>query len=95
VELHFGRAGQFQIRLSSADEFVSLEREFRGTFSVIAVVDGQLFVEQEKSFAEFCRRHRALMELDVLPLLAKFGIHVPVPRNDDQVEARQTSTDVK
>jgi hypothetical protein len=95
LELHFGRAGQFQIRLSSADEFVALEREFGGTFSVIAVVDGQLFVEQEKSFVEFCRRHRALMELDVLPLYAKFGIRVPVPRNDDQVEARQASTDVK
>ena len=34
-----------------------------------------VFADQSDSFAEFVKQHRQLMEIDLLPALAKFGIN--------------------
>jgi hypothetical protein len=74
LEYRFKGRSQFRLRLSNVDgDLITIDQASNWRFSIIAIVEGGVFANQAKSFLEFFRGHRRLMESEILPALAKFG----------------------
>ena len=64
------------MQISNRDgDLISLRSAPNGRFTIVVIDKDTVFADQSDSFAEFVKQHRQLMEIDLLPALAKFGIN--------------------
>ena len=73
LELSSNSDTGFRIELSDPAGNLILLRQRPDCFSAVSVVAGKVQIAEGKSFVDACRRNRAQMEADLLPVLARFG----------------------
>jgi hypothetical protein len=87
----------FRLQLTHPDgDMILLGQTPKGRFRCVAILGKRTFAGQGDSFVDFCKQHRVVMETDVLPILAHFGVEPILSSQDARVKkvvlARLTRT---
>jgi hypothetical protein len=70
----------FRIQVSTPNgEIVSLREGAGGRFSILVIASDRSYAGQAESFLAYVKENRQLVDRDILPLLAKFGVRPILP----------------
>lgn len=70
----------FRIQISNPEgEFISIREGAGGRFSMVVVASDRFYAGQAESFVAYVKENRQLVDRDILPLLAKFGVRPILP----------------
>ena len=90
LEFHSPGQNAYRIQLTNQQgDILSLRQAGNGRFSVIAILGDKVFVDQADSFEAFHKRHQELMDSQILPALARFGIQLAPASNSVKSEQAQ------
>jgi hypothetical protein len=87
-KLHFFTNSKFGFRIeltNEAGDLFSLQQGDDGRFSVLALSGDDLFADQAESFADFCKRHRHLVDSELLPVLIPIGFAPILPSDNPHI----------
>ena len=89
--------GTFRLQVTHPEgDMILLSQTPKGGFRGVAMLGKRTFAGQGESFADFYKQHRRVVETDMLPILAHFGIEPVLSPQDPRIEkavlARLTRT---
>ena len=94
LELSSNSDTGFRIELSDPAGNLILLRQRPDCFSAVSVVAGKVQIAEGKSFVDACRRNRAQMEADLLPVLVRFGFCPVVSPGEPEALPRASQPNV-